>query len=57
MLSNSIYHQKEKWILTWNTIENKHAIRHQIWFNSEEEAKEEAKARELILREKLDKKS
>ena len=57
MTDASIYHQKEKWILTWNTKEGKHYVQHREWFNLEEDAKEEAKVRGLTLREKLDKTS
>jgi hypothetical protein len=49
-----IYHQKEKWVLTWNTKEGKHYVQHREWFNSEEDAKEEAKDRKLKLDKKLE---
>ena len=46
----SIYHQKEKWVLRWQTKDGQHWIEHREWFNSEEDANEAVKTRELKLK-------
>ena len=47
-----IYHQKEKWVLRWNTREGKHSVEHKEGFDTENEAKEEAAARDLKVKER-----